>query len=128
MTAPAITAIAPFFIVSDLEKSVTFYCDGLGFDLLFSAPHAGSFFAIVQRDAAILHLKVVEAAPLPNPVRDAEARFDAFVTVPDPDALAAEFEARGVAFQAPLRDTEEGLRGFELADPDGHVLFFGRPV
>ena len=24
-------------------------------------------------------------------------------------------------------DTHDGLRGFELTDPDGYVLFFGRP-
>jgi len=25
------------------------------------------------------------------------------------------------------QDTHDGLRGFELKDPDGYVLFFGRP-
>jgi hypothetical protein len=27
----------------------------------------------------------------------------------------------------PLKDTQDGLRGFELRDTDGYVLFFGRP-
>ena len=45
----------------------------------------------------------------------------------DPDALAAEFAERGVTFSDPLRDTHDGLRGFEISDPDGYVLFFGRP-
>ena len=26
----------------------------------------------------------------------------------------------------PLKDTDDGLRGFELQDADGYVLFFGR--
>ena len=43
------------------------------------------------------------------------------------DALAAEFSGRGTAFGEPLKDTHDGLRGFEITDPDGHVLFFGRP-
>jgi hypothetical protein len=47
--------------------------------------------------------------------------------VPDPDALAAEFADHGAAFGAPLKDTRDGLRGFEIYDPDGYVLFFGRP-
>jgi hypothetical protein len=25
------------------------------------------------------------------------------------------------------KDTHDGLRGFEIQDPDGYVLFFGRP-
>jgi uncharacterized glyoxalase superfamily protein PhnB len=27
----------------------------------------------------------------------------------------------------PLKDTHDGLRGFEICDPDGYVLFFSRP-
>jgi hypothetical protein len=56
------------------------------------------------------------------------ARWDAYVHVPDPDALAAEFRDRGVTFDAPLTNTDDGLRGFELTDHDGYVLFFGRPA
>ena len=58
-------------------------------------------------------------------------RWDAFVYAPDPDALAVEFADRfagnEAAFGAPLKDTHDGLRGFEISDPDGYVLFFGRP-
>jgi hypothetical protein len=47
--------------------------------------------------------------------------------VRDPDALAAEFADRGAPFYKPPMNTTEDLRGFEIADPDGYVLFFGRP-
>jgi hypothetical protein len=49
------------------------------------------------------------------------------VYVPDPDALAAEFASRDVEFSVPLKNNHDGLRGFELKDLDGYVLFFGRP-
>jgi hypothetical protein len=49
------------------------------------------------------------------------------VPVDDPNALAAEFVDRNVTFSVPLKDTHDGLRGFEIVDPDGYVLFFGRP-
>jgi catechol 2,3-dioxygenase-like lactoylglutathione lyase family enzyme len=55
------------------------------------------------------------------------ARWDAYLYVPEPDALAAEFSSRNVEFFQPLRDTDDGLRGFEVKDADGYVLFFGRP-
>ena len=45
-----------------------------------------------------------------------------------PDALAAEYEGREVELHVPLVDREDGLRGFEVRDPDGYVLFFGRPT
>jgi hypothetical protein len=54
-------------------------------------------------------------------------RWDAYVLAPDPDQLAAEFAVRGVVFSVPLKDTHDGLRGFEFTDPDVYVLFFGRP-
>ena len=62
---------------------------------------------------------------VPQTLRD--ARWDAYFSVPDPDAPAAEFALRSVEFSAPLRDTEDGLRDFEVTDVDGYVLFFGRP-
>jgi hypothetical protein len=49
------------------------------------------------------------------------------MTKPDPDALAAEFSSRQVEFSQPLKDDDDGLRGFELKDNDGYILFFGRP-
>jgi hypothetical protein len=49
--------------------------------------------------------------------------WDAFVSVPDPDALAAEFASRNVEFFLPLHDNNnDGLRGFELKDADGYLL------
>ena len=75
----------------------------------------------------MLMFKAVGADPQPNFTRHPWARWDAYVNAPDPDALAAEFMSRGVVFSVPLKDTEDGLRGFELKDADGYVLFFGRP-
>jgi hypothetical protein len=75
----------------------------------------------------MLFIKSGEAAPMPNAKRDPEMRWDAYVPVDDPNALAAEFVDRNVTFSVPLKDTHDGLRGFEIVDPDGYVLFFGRP-
>jgi hypothetical protein len=49
-----------------------------------------------------------------------------FVYALHPDALAVELASQGAAFSVPLKDTHDGLRGFEICDPDGYVLFFGR--
>jgi catechol 2,3-dioxygenase-like lactoylglutathione lyase family enzyme len=127
MARPAINGITPFFIVDNVPAAVAFYCDKLGFDVIYQEPEDDPFFAIVCRDGAMLMVKAVEVKPLPNPARDPAARWDAYLSVPDPDALAAEFASRGVIFSEPLKDTTDGLRGFEVKDADGYVLFFGRP-
>jgi len=131
MTKPDIAGIAPLFIVKDVPAALAFYRDRLGFDITFQGPEPGDiFFGIVQRGGAMIMLKDVGVEPVPNYTRDVNngnARWDAYVNVPEPDALAAEFASRNVDLSEPLKDTDEGLRGFELTDVDGYVLFFGRP-
>lgn len=78
-------------------------------------------------------LKDIGVDPVPNCTRDIKqgiARWDAYVHVPDPDALAAELSSRKVEFFRTLDDNDGGdggLRGFEVKDADGYILFFGRP-
>jgi catechol 2,3-dioxygenase-like lactoylglutathione lyase family enzyme len=130
MAAPRISSISPSFIVRNVPVAISFYRDMLGFEVEYQQPKRDPFFAIVRRDGAMIFVKSVGAEPLPNRKRSAPevaARWDAYVSVPDPDALAAEFISRGVKFHEPLKDTHDGLRGFEIEDADGYLLFFGRP-
>jgi len=130
MTKPELSGIAPLFIVKNVPATLVFYRDRLGFDITFQGPEPDDiFFGIVQRGGAMIMFKDVGLPPVPNCTRDIKqgiARWDAYVQVPDPDALAAEFASRNVEFLAPLTDTDDGLRGFDLKDVDGYVLFFGR--
>ena len=127
MTRPSISSISPFFIVANVPAAVSFYRDMLDFEIIFQEPADDPFFAIVRREGAMIMMKSVGVEPLPNSKRERQARWDAYLYVPDPDTLAAEYVSRGVNFSVPLKDTHEGLRGFELKDADGYVLFFGRP-
>ena len=126
-----IGGIAPLFIVKSVPAALVFYRDRLGFDVTFEGPEPDDiFFGIVERGAAMIMVKDVGVDPVPNATRDIGqgiARWDAYLYVPDPDALAAEFASRDVEFALPLADTHDGLRGFEIRDADGYVLFFGRP-
>jgi catechol 2,3-dioxygenase-like lactoylglutathione lyase family enzyme len=128
---PEVSGIAPFFIVRNVPAALSFYRDRLGFDITFQGPEPGDiFFGIVQRGGAMIMLKDVGVDPLPNYKRDVNkgwARWDAYVGVPDPDALAAEFMSRDVELSQPLANDDDGLRGFEIKDNDGYVLFFGCP-
>ena len=132
MDTPDIGGVSPLFIVRNVPATLAFYRDRLGFDVTFQGPEPNDiFFGIVQRGRAMIMFKAVGVDPVPNPTRDVGqglARWDAYVHVIDPDALAAEYSSRQVEFSQPLKDTDDGLRGFELKDVDGYTLFFGRPV
>ena len=128
MTRPTTTAISPCFIVSHVDQTIAFYRDKLGFETRLREPEGDPFFAIIGRDGAQIFIKSdKDVAPLPNSKRHPFMRWDAFVYAPDPDALAREFADHEAAFSVPLKDTHDGLRGFEICDPDGYILFFGRP-
>jgi catechol 2,3-dioxygenase-like lactoylglutathione lyase family enzyme len=122
----ALNHISPFFIVSNLDDSVFFYRDKLGFELRYRGPEEEAYFAIVGRGPVELMLKA-SGNPVPNHTRYNWARWDAFISALNPDALFEEFNAAGVSFRQPLRDDDDGLLGFEVIDTDGYVLFFGRP-
>jgi catechol 2,3-dioxygenase-like lactoylglutathione lyase family enzyme len=125
---PVLAKMSPFFIVSSVDQTIAFYRDRLGFECWHQEPEHHPFFAIVGRDGAMLFVKSGEVGPLPNSKRHPDMRWDAYVLTHDPDALAAQFSAQGLAFSAPLGDTHDGLPGFEITDPDEYVLFFGKPL
>jgi len=124
-----LTYISPSFIVENLEASVAFYVDKLGFEVRFIGPDDDPFWAIVGRDNISIFLKAIapDIKPVPNHTRHEWARWDAYISAADPDSIFEEYSSKEVSFHQPLKNDEDGLRGFEVADADGYILFFGRP-
>lgn len=130
---PALNTIAPSFIVDDLQASLDFYRSKLGFQVTYTGGGDGvgeDFFGIVERDRVMIMLKAVapEIHPQPNRSRHEWAPWDAYVHTSDPDALYAEYVAKAVPMHRPLGNNSDGLRGFEINDNSGYVIFFGRPL
>jgi catechol 2,3-dioxygenase-like lactoylglutathione lyase family enzyme len=125
-----LTYISPSFIVEHLQRSVAFYVDKLGFEVRYMGPADDPYWAIVGREEVSIFLKAItpDIKPVPNHTRHEWARWDTYISVADPDTLFEEYRAGGVSFHQPLKDDGDGLRGFEVKDADGYVLFFGRPV
>ena len=128
-----LNSITPFFIVDNLSETLDFYQSKLGFKLLYKGGSDGQcddYWAFVGRDQIMIMLKAItpELHPQPNHSRHEWASWDAYVNTSDPDALYAEFQSRQVAMHRELDNTSDGLRAFEIADNNGYVLCFGRPV
>jgi catechol 2,3-dioxygenase-like lactoylglutathione lyase family enzyme len=119
-------AISPFFIVKDLQASIAFYRDRLGFTVDFQGPPEDVYYAGVTREGIGIMLKTItpDVLAVPNHTRHPWARWDAYVYTRDPDVLYEEFRGRGVAFEKDLSFIDGGLWGFELADADGYILAF----
>jgi len=121
--------ISPFFIVSHLQTSVSFYVEKLGFEIWHMGPGEDPFFAMVGRGPVSIMLKQVadDVKPGPNHTRHPWASWDAYISVSEPDILFEEYGRAGVLFRKPIQVDGDGLFGFEVMDADGYVLFFGCP-
>ncbi|MES1224482.1 MAG: VOC family protein [Bacteroidota bacterium] len=121
--------IFPFFIVTDIQISVAFYVDKLGFEIRHIGPDDDPYWAIVGRDDISIMLKAIapEIKPIPNHTRHEWAPWDAYISAADPDVLFEEYRSKTLTFHKPLHDNSDKIRGFEIEDADGYVLFFGRP-
>jgi catechol 2,3-dioxygenase-like lactoylglutathione lyase family enzyme len=121
-----LVSISPFFIVKDLQTSIAFYRERLGFQVDFQGPEGGVYYAGVSRDGVAIMLKAIlpDVLPVPNHTRHPWARWDAYIYTLNPDPLFEEFRQRGVPFVKQLSFIDDGLWGFEITDADGYVLAF----
>lgn len=130
-TKPAIGVAAPLFIVRNVPETLAYYRDKLGFEVTFQGPEPDDiFFGMVERGSAMFMFKSIEIDPIPNCTQDIGcgiAPWDAYVYVPDPDALYDEFAAKDVNFRVKLSNNSDNLRGFEVQENNGYVIYFGRP-
>jgi catechol 2,3-dioxygenase-like lactoylglutathione lyase family enzyme len=116
----------PVLSVKDVDASLRFYVDRLGFACPWRhAEHDRLYVAQVERQGCALIL----SNNWPEKIGKALMFISLNVASPTPeavatalDALRAELEARGVA----VKDGWWGYRLLVVADPDGNQLFFKR--
>jgi uncharacterized glyoxalase superfamily protein PhnB len=119
----------PQLFVADIKRSCEFFCQKLGFSIVFSYG-SPPYYAQVGRDAARLNLKWVEGSVIDSAVRNREGLLSASMTVATADEiklLFLEFQAAGVTFQQTLKRQPWGAKTFVVKDPDDNLLLFAGP-
>jgi catechol 2,3-dioxygenase-like lactoylglutathione lyase family enzyme len=107
------------FIVADMQRSVCFYQDVLGLELLYGGTDSGfSSLRIPDAESPIINLQ---------PGNPAIAWGRVIFHVSDVDAYWRSLNEKGLSPDSP-RDAPWGERYFHLHDPDGHELSFARPI
>lgn len=125
--------LIPELDVGDLERSLSFYVDTIGFRVGFARPDERLFYL----DLDGVHLMLEEAggpgrrfrtAPLERPYGRG-VNFQ--IEVDDVDAVHARAVRAGARLVVPLEERwyrrdkwESGNRQFVVADPDGYLLRF----
>ena len=116
-----IIGIAPQFLVDDLDRSIAFYRDRLGFRLDFTYQ---SFYASVSRDGFAIHLKHAPKGAADRAHRKQNEHLDAHLSVTGVRALFSEFQKRGAEMLKPLEARPWACLDFYVEDPDGYILCF----
>ena len=113
---------APLFFVRNIQQSVDYYCNVLGFDCptIWGNP---PFFAMPRRENIIIMLQETED----KQVNNNKNAWDAYFWIKDADALFKEFVAKGVMIEYPPEHKEAyGCYEFAIKDLNGYTLAFGQ--
>src|SRR5689334_14036781 len=123
---PRLTSLAPQFLVDDLDRSMAYYREALGFAF---GPAWEGFYAIGMRDGFEIHLKKAAKFPGEREHRRRGEHLDASAGVEGIESFYEKCVARGAKVIKPLAATEWGTRDFYVEDPDGYIICFGgRPT
>ena len=122
---PRIAAIAPQFLVDDLERALAYYRERLGFEVDFVYE---SFYASVSRDGCAIHLKCAPKTAADRAHRRELEHLDAYIKVSGIQDLFDEMRKRGAQVIRPLEQRPWACRDFYVVDPDGYILCFSEPT
>jgi catechol 2,3-dioxygenase-like lactoylglutathione lyase family enzyme len=123
--APNVTQAVPFFMVRDMEASLRFYVDGLGFVMTLKwVPDGKLRWCWLELGGAAVMLQ--EYRPEHVPEGKLGQGVSICFTCKDALAIYRELKAREVEAKRPF--VGNAMWVTEVADPDGYALFFESPT
>ena len=106
--------------VQDMEASLAYYTDILGFEVTFTWEQPITY-AVLKRGNITINLVIRDDMPA-----DYKPLAALYVFVHDVDALWTDFTAKGAKVLNPIGDREYGMRDFDLQDPNGYRIVIGK--
>ena len=108
--------------VADMEETVRFYRDVLGFSAEMKSPE----YAILDRDGQTVHLMKAASEEVLKAVR---GHTEIYIEVTGIHALWEQVRAfQGRHAIRDLFDREYGMTEFHIEDPNGCLVFVGEPT
>jgi catechol 2,3-dioxygenase-like lactoylglutathione lyase family enzyme len=121
----AINGIIPQLRTTDIQASVQFYTDKLGFTLEFIYQ---DFYAGVSAGGQLLHLKLVDERDPSLAYVEEGGHLHLYIEMDGVAAFAEELRSKGVRLVSDVCETPWGTREFVIHDDQGHTLYFGEPL
>ena len=125
-----LNTLTPNLVVSNVERSISFYRDVLGFEITATVPDASPYvFASLRHGAVEVFLNAREAASAEYPAfrdRALGGTLTLFIGVSDIAAAYAALKDR-VTIVMPFEKKWYGVTEFAFEDPDGYVITYAQP-
>lgn len=125
------TSLSPNLMVEDVEASIAFYRDTLGFTVTATVPDAAPFvWASLKAGGVEIMLQERHslAEELPQFAdRPLGGSLTLYIGVDDADALHSAIQDKATIIKAPAT-TFYGAREFYAQDPSGYILGFSSPA
>lgn len=115
------TSSSTIFHVSDVEKSIAFYSQELGFLVGFKLGNP-TFYAGLSWGTVGLHISST------YPYQNNTGHGNLYLTFAEVDSLYEKLVAAGVEFYSPIGDRDYGMRDFAIKDPDGNQIGIGAEI
>lgn len=128
-TAANLKQAVPFFGVENIEKSVRFYADGLGFTMTYRWIHEGKLrWCWLESGGAAVMLQEFwkEGRHAGRPEGKLGQGVSIYFICQDALALYREVTSRGIPAKCPFVGNAMWVTG--LSDPNGYQLFFESPT
>ncbi|GAB3136224.1 VOC family protein [Marisediminicola antarctica] len=129
-------ALVPELLVTDIDRSIEFWCGTCGFELRYSRPEERFAYIVLGKAHVMLEQVSVGRNWVTSELEAPLGRGINFqISVPDTDAIVERLELAGVElFMQPetrwyqLADDEAGVSQFLVTDPDGYLIRFQSSV
>jgi uncharacterized glyoxalase superfamily protein PhnB len=120
--------LTPNLLVANVERSLAFYEDVLGFERGFSVPEQSPFvFASVNGGPIEIFFNDAAVAIKEYPAfagKPLGTTGTMYIEIEGVDALHDRLESANVPIVMPLATQFYGMREFAIEDPDGYVITF----
>lgn len=120
VTRSKIKSMSPQLLVTDINRSIDFYIDKLGFEVQF---RYDDFYSGIVKDGYTIHLKSGSPCAEERQNKRNNEHLDIVFTVENIEYLYEEILNKSVQVIQPLRNMPYG-KEFYIADPDGYIIAF----
>ena len=120
-----INTIAPQIRTTDMDSTIRFYTENLGFAVEFNYE---DFYAGIRSGSYVIHIKRVDEKDPSVSYVEEGGHLHLYLETDDIESYADNLKKRGVPLVRDIHETAWQTRELVIRDDQGHTLYLGQPI